>query len=145
MKPTSYKNTARYGQDMQNYENQAASANMAVPQAGAAQVEAMHYRAGMEQALKLGHLGLQKDMFDKSLAEGKRQFDIGMGMQKEQFGSQMRFAWDQMKYQRRQNNRAEILGMANVGISIAFGFQQFKQQQKQIEMIKMIQGLTGRA
>lgn len=137
MKPTSYKYMPSYGQAQQQVEAVQSNTAQAVKTVAPAQVEAQFYQQGLNRSIELGYLGLQKEQFEKGLAEQQRQFDVGMGEQQRQFGISLDLTRDQLKYQRRQDNRAEILAMANIGVSIGFGYLQYKQQRRQMEMWKL--------
>lgn len=140
MKPVDYSKTSRYGETMAM--GRAIRSNTSDPMKNRSPVEAeaMFYEQGMNQALQLGYMGLQKEQFEAGLAENKRQFNIGTKESGRQFDMNMSFTRDQMKYQRRQDNRAELVGMMNVGVGIGFGFLQYKQNRKQIEMHKLMAG-----
>lgn len=142
MKPTSYKNLPAYGQAQAQAQAVQAQTPNAVKTIMPAQIESEFYKMGLDRSIKLGYLGLQKDMFDQNLAENKRQFDVGLGESKREFQLNRQFLSDQFKYQRRQNNMAEILGMVNVGINIGFGYQQYKQNQRQIGLYKQISAVA---
>lgn len=144
MKNLSYRNTAPYGQALARGRAIQAAGPKAVD-TSATGIEAAFYRDQMENKIRLGYLSLQKDMFDQGMEEKERQFDIGLSEQKRQFGSQLHFAGDVFKYARRQNNRAELLGMANIGISIGMGYLQYKQARRQIEIQKQIEAMLSYA
>jgi hypothetical protein len=139
MKPLDYSKTSRYGQAMEMHRAQ----NIESPLKNRApvEVEAEFYEQGMNQALQLGYMGLQKEQFEAGLAENKRQFDLSTSERGRQFDLNMNFTRDQMKYQRRQDNRAELIGMMNVGVGIGFGFLQYKQNRKQIKLNQMMMGI----
>lgn len=136
MKPTSYKNTPRYTQAMAAANARFASGPRAVNM-GPSEVEAAFYQENIQRAAMLGHLGLQKDMFEAEFEEKGRQFDVSIGEKKRQFSASMGFMGDRFKYMRRQNNRAELLGMMNVGIGIGQGFQQYKHNKKMMDLYKL--------
>ena len=108
-------------------------------------IEASFYSQGMQHSLQLGYMGLQKDMFEQGIAEKKRQFDVSTGEGKRQFQANLDFSRDQFKHQRRQNNRAEILGMVNVGMGIGYGYLQYKHNRQQITMNRMMMGVLSNA
>jgi hypothetical protein len=135
MKPTSYRTTPQYTQDVAAVNARFASGPRAV-NTGPEDVEAAYYQQGISRAAQLGYLGLQKDEFETNLGENKRQFDVSMEEGKREFSASMGLATDRFKYMRRQNNRAELLGMVNVGLGIGMGFQQYKQNKRLLEMMK---------
>lgn len=141
MRPVDYSKTARYGKTMAM--DRAIKSNTSNPMQNREpqEVEALFYQQGVDNALKLGHLGLQKEMFEGNLAENKRQFDVSTKEGTRQFNANRDFSRDQFKYQRRQDNRAEIIAMMNVGTGIGFGYLQYKQNRKQITMNKMMMAI----
>lgn len=139
MKPVDYSKTSRYGDVMAAYRVQ--NIHSPLKNKAPVEMEAAFYEHGMNQALQLGYMGLQKEQFEAGMAEDKRQFDVSMSSRKKEFRANINMARDQMKYQRRQDNRAEIVGMVNVGIGIGFGYLQYKQNRQQILMNKMMMGI----
>lgn len=139
MKPVDYSKTQIHGDAMaQHRAVSAMEGGSPLKKRGPVELEAQFYNMGMDRALKLGELGLQKEMFEKNLAEDKRQFDIRTGENQRQFGINLDFARDKQKYIRRQNNKAELLGMVNIGIGLGFGYLEYKANRRQIEMNKMM-------
>jgi hypothetical protein len=138
MKPTSYKNTPLYGQAQAELDAKQSNSPQAVKTIAPQYLEAQFYQDSLNRSLQLGYMGLQKDMFNENLAENKRQFDTGMAEGKRQFGVNLQFARDQFKYARRQDNRAELLAMANVGVGLGMGYLQYKQARKQLQWQKVM-------
>lgn len=140
MRPIDYTKTSRYGKTMAAERAATASGMSPLKNRGPVEAEAAFYAQGIEHSLRLGELGLQKEMFDKGLAENKRQFDVGITEGKRQFDMNMDMSRDRFKHIRRQNNRAELLGMANIGISLGLGYLQYKQNRRAIDMNKILHG-----
>ena len=143
MKPIDYSKTERYGRAMA--EGRARDTYSPMQKKAPVDIEAAFYSQGMQHSLQLGYMGLQKDQFEQGLAESKRQFDVSTTEGKRQFQANLDFSRDQFKHQRRQGNRAEILGMVNVGMGIGYGYLQYKHNRKQITMNKMMMGVMQKA
>jgi hypothetical protein len=141
MKPVDYSKTSRYGEAMAMDRAIRSNTSDPMKERPPAEIEAQFYDEGMNRSLQLGYMGLQKEQFEAGMAENKRQFDVSTAEKGRQFKMNLDFTRDQMKYQRRQDNRAELVGMMNVGLGIGFGFLQYKQNRKQIEMNKIMMGI----
>lgn len=138
MKPVDYTKTSRYGETMAAGRAAKVMSGSPLRNRGPVELETAFYQEGMNHALRLGELGLQRDMFEGKLAEDKRQFNAGMTEKKRQFSMNMDLSQDRFKYMRRQNQKAEILGMVNIGIGLGMGYLQYKANRRQLEMNKMM-------
>lgn len=119
--PQRYKKSPMYGRAKQREAAQRAGGNYAVAQSGYTQVDQAYDVADMQRKIQLKSMGMQKEQFDKSLKESQRQFDSSMDERKRQFGIQLGAAHEKLKYQRKQNRKAEFLGLFNIALGIGSG------------------------
>jgi hypothetical protein len=113
-----YKTSPLYGRMRQKEEAVRSGGNYAVQQQRPSFEDAF---IGQEEQRKitLKGLGMQQKNFDRSLKESGRQFDIKMGIANEQF-----------RWRRKQNRKAEFLGLFNVALGVGGGLMEHMEKSK---------------
>ena len=132
----SYKDNPMYGRMKQKESAIRSGANYAVEQEPHSRVDEAFIADEEQRKLQLTQMGEQKRQFDRGLAESKREFDVSMKESNRQFGIKMGMAFNEAKYRRRQNRKAQYIGLLNIAAGLGGGLLQHMEKSEYLRKQK---------
>ena len=118
----SYKDNPMYGRMKQKEAAIRSGSNYAVQQPAYTDVDRAYEQDEQTRNLQLMQMGEQKRQFGQSLAESSRQFSVRLGV-----------AQNTARWNRKQNRKAEFLGLFNIALGVGSGLVDFMNKKKYVE------------